>query len=141
MRVPTITLLLAPMLAATVAAAPPVKFFDGDFADSDWTVVTSSFEGPSMTPLAGGSATAARQDPSGTNPFRAITHVVPSAPSPATYAAVWSAHFRNGATYDPGLQGPIGSIDYSELARAVSHANLGQSAGLAIRQGGQVFVA
>jgi hypothetical protein len=38
------------------------------------------------------------------------------------------------------VQGPIGSIDYSELGRAVSTAGQGQSAGLAIRQGGQVFV-
>jgi hypothetical protein len=134
------TSLLTLILAATVVAAPPVEFSDGDFADADWTVVTSSFEGPSNTPLLGGSAAAARQDPSASNAFRTITHVVPPAPSPTTFAAVWSAHFRSGATYDPGVQGPIGSIDYSELARAVSHTNLGQSAGLAIRQGGQVFV-
>jgi len=138
-RVPTIVSVLA--LAASVAAAPPVQFGDGDFQDADWTVVTSSFEGPAMTPLAGGSASATRQDPSGSNAFRAITHVVPAAPSPAAYAAVWSAHFRSGATYDPGVQGPIGSIDYSELARTLPPANLPQSAGLAIRQGGQVFVA
>jgi hypothetical protein len=140
-RAPTIASLFTLILAATSGAVPPVKFFDGDFQDADWTVVFSSFEGPTNVPLAGGSATGARQDPSGGDAFRAITHVVPPAPSSTTYAAVWSAHFRSGVTYDPGVQGPIGSIDYSELAKAVSHANLGQSAGLAIRQGGQVFVA
>jgi hypothetical protein len=138
-RVPTIASLLTLVLAAAVGAVPPVAFTDGNFADADWTVVTSSFEGTSNTPLPGGSATGARQDPSGSDAFRAITHVVPSAPSPTAFAAVWSAHFRSGATYDPGLQGPIGSIDYSELARTVS--GLPQSAGIAIRQGGQVFVA
>lgn len=140
MRVSTIASLLALALAAPAGAVPPVTFTDGDFQDADWaSVFTASFEGPAMTPLAGGSASATRQA-SGSNAFRAITHIVPSAPSPTAFAAVWSAQFRSGATYDPAFQGPIGSIDYSELAQAVSHVNLGQSAGLAIRQGGQVFV-
>jgi hypothetical protein len=140
-RVPTIALLLALALAASVGAAPPVTFSDGDFQDADWpSVFTASFEGPAMTPLAGGSASATRQV-SGGNALRAITHTVPAAPSPTSFAAVWSAHFRSGATYDPGVQGRIGSIDYSELAKTLPPANLPQSAGLAIRQGGQVFVA
>jgi hypothetical protein len=135
-----ISSLLTLILAASAAAAPPVTFSDGDFQDADWaSVFTASFEGPAMTPLAGGSASATRQV-SGSNAFRAITHTVPAAPASDAFAAVWSAHFRSGFTYDPGVQGRIGSIDYSELAQAVSHVNLGQSAGLAIRQGGQVFV-
>ena len=139
MRVPTIASLSTLILTTAVGAVPPVEFSDGGFQDADWTVVTSSFEGTSNTPLPGGSATGARQDPSGSNAFRAITHVVPPAPSPTTFAAVWSAHFRSGATYDPGVQGPIGSIDYSERAKSVAGST--QSAGPAIRQGGQVFVA
>jgi hypothetical protein len=138
MRHTALSATLALTLAASAAAVPPVPFTDGDFPDAEWTTVTSSFEVYSVTPLPGGSTTSARQDPTGNDAFRAITHVVPAAPSPTAAAAVWSAHFRNGATYDPSVQGAIGSIDYAEDARRLS--GLGQSAGLAIRQGSQVFV-
>ena len=81
------------------------------------------------------------QQSEGGNAFRAVTHEVPAAPSPTTFGALWSAHFRNGAVYDPSTQGPIGSIDYAEDAKRIFGSPLGQSAGIAIRQNGMVFVA
>ena len=39
------------------------------------------------------------------------------------------------------IQGPIGSIDYAEDAKRIFGSSLGQSAGIAIRQNGMVFVA
>src|SRR4030095_9544641 len=127
-------------LTVTAEAAPPVLFSDGDFPDAEWTVVTSSFEVTGKTPLPGGTANGAQQSEGG-NAFRAVTHEVPAAPSPTTFGALWSAHFRNGAVYDPSTQGPIGSIDYAEDAKRIFGSPLGQSAGIAIRQNGMVFVA
>lgn len=135
---PTLLLLL---LAATAHAAP-VTFRDETFADADWTSQAFSFEVSSVTPLAGGSVTASQQ-PTGGNPgaFRTITHTVPAAPSPTTFGATWSVHFRLGAVWDPSTQGPLATIDFEEDARLVSGPAAGQSTGLAIRQGGQVWVA
>ena len=141
MRRPSFALALTLALAVTVPAAAPVLFFDGDFPDAEWTMVASSFEVTGKTPLPGGTGTGARQAETSGNAFRAITHEVPAAPSPTTYGALWSAHFRNGAVYDPSTQGPIGSIDYAERAKRIFGSPLGQSAGIAIRQNGMVFVA
>jgi hypothetical protein len=125
-----------------IAHATPAVFRDETFADSDWTVVTSSFEGSGNTVLPGGTATGT-QVLTGGNPgsFRDVTHVAPAAPSPTTFAAVWSAHFRTGFVYDPSLQGPIATIDFDEDARSTLGSTLGQSTGIAIRQGGQIYVA
>jgi hypothetical protein len=140
MRRSALSFALALVLSGSASGVPPTLFFDGDFPDAEWTVVTSSFEVNGMTPLPGGTATGAQVSTSG-DAFRAITHNVPAAPSPTTFGAVWSAHFRNGATYDPAVKGPIGSIDYAEDAKRIFGSPLGQSAGVAIRQNGMVFVA
>jgi hypothetical protein len=125
-----------------VAHATPAVFRDETFADSDWTVVTSSFVVFENTVLPGGTATGA-QVLTGGNPgsFRDVTHFVPAAPSPTTFAAVWSAHFRTGFVYDPSVQGPIATIDFDEDARSTLGSQLGQSTGIAIRQSDQVYVA
>ena len=141
MRRSALALGLTLAFTGSAAAVPPVTFTDANFVDPEWSVVTSSFEVTSITPLPGGTAAGAQQNPTGSDAFRAITHNVPPAPSPTTFAAVWSAHFRNGATYDPSVQGPIGSIDYAEDAKRIFGSSLGQSAGIAIRQNGTVFVA
>jgi len=128
-------------ILSAAAGAMPVVFEDDTFVDADWTVVTSSFEVNGKTVLPGGTATGV-QVPAGGNPgaFREVTHVVPAAPSPTTFGATWSAHFRVGFVYDPSVQGPIANIDFDEDARRTSGSALGQSTGLAIRQGGKVYV-
>jgi len=119
MRRSALALGLTLALTRSAVAVPPVTFTDANFVDPEWSIVTSSFEVTSITPLPGGTATGAQQNPTGSDAFRAITHNVPPAPSPTTFAAVWSAHFRSGATYDPSVQGPIGSIDYAALEAGV----------------------
>jgi hypothetical protein len=54
---------------------------------------------------------------------------------------VWTAHLNAAANYTPQVQGPIGSIDYSEDAMLILGSSLGQSATVAIRQDGHVWVA
>lgn len=125
-----------------VAAAMPVVFTDDTFADADWTVVTSSFEVTANTVLPGGTATGSRVATGGNlDAFREVTHVVPAAPSPTTFGATWSAHFRTGFVYDPSVQGAIATIDFDEDARSISGSQLGQSTGIAIRQNGIVYIA
>src|SRR5688572_2596313 len=97
MRRPSFALALTLALTVTAQAAAPVLFFDGDFPDAEWTVVVSSFEVTGNTPLPGGTGTGERQAETSGNVFRAITHEVPAAPSPTTFGALWSAHFRTGA--------------------------------------------
>ena len=139
---------VALLAIASTAVANPAHFHDDTFVDADWTVFMASFEVSGVTAIPGGTATGAQQatggsalTPGGNPAFRLITHVVPAAPSPTTFGATWSAHFHTGFVYDPSTAGPIATIDYAEDARAVSGSNLGQSAGLALRQGGDVFVA
>lgn len=135
------TLLALLVTIAGLAQAAPVVFQDGTFADADWTSLAISFEVTSRTSLPGGDVSATQQ-PSGGNlgSFRSVQHIVPAAPSPTTFGATWSVHFHVGSVYDPSTQGAIASIDFDEDAQRLVGSNLGQSTGVAVRQGGRVFV-
>ncbi len=112
------------------AARAQVAFHDTTFNEGDWTTEVFFRSGQ------GGSATAV-QSLVGGNPgaHRLVTHTIGTRP-----AQVFVVHERAGATYDPSTQGAIAAIDYSFDARTFSDPGYGgQSATLAIRQGGVVY--
>ncbi len=127
----------AALIAAAVAtqAASAAVYFDGIFNDSDWTLT-------SITNATGvGSFGAAFQMPVGGNPneYRIIRHnLVVSDPGNGAYTGV---HIKPTATYDPGSQGAISYIDYSEDSiNFLSQVGNGQGSGLAIYQGGKYYI-
>ena len=138
MRVRT-TLALLPLvlLAGRAGAVPP--FSDGDFAPTDWEIVVFSFR--STGGAFPGGAVTATQEPGGyPGTLRRINDSIIAAPSASEYSSTWGAHLRAGAVWDPMTQGPIGTLDYEEDARLFSPAGDGQLTGLAVRQGGIVYV-
>ncbi|MFZ4574031.1 MAG: hypothetical protein ACOYN0_06515 [Phycisphaerales bacterium] len=123
-----------------MAAASPVlgvtSYFDGIFQNSDWTLTV-------LTNANGvGSTSVGFQVPVGGNPneYRRVRDIlVASGPN----AAVTGFHMNVNALYNPGTQGAITSIAYSEdsinfLPPTVVPGN-GQGTGLAILQGGKYF--
>lgn len=93
-------LALVAVLAAS-AGAEPVVIQDGQFLDSDWqvTVFTST----------GATTTAQRLDSGGNaDAYRFMTHQLPKSSN------VSVQHFYLGASYDPGADGAIAAISYSE---------------------------
>ncbi len=132
----TLALLPLLLLAGRADAAP---FTDGDFAPADWEIVVFSFRsGGGAFP---GGAVTASQEPGGyPGTLRRITNMIIAAPSPTEYSTTWGVHLRAGAAFDPMAQGPIGTLDYEEDARLFAAAGDGQLTGLAIRQGGIIYV-
>lgn len=116
----------------TVVVAPAgsiVNFFEGAFADADWT--TSVYQNGN-----GGTLSAAQQT-SGGNPgaYRVVTLVVNPGP-PGGRSNIFSFHWHTPSRYDPAANGAIASIDYSEDALGP-----GVAAAMVVRQGGNVFFA
>lgn len=125
------------MVATTAIAsqASAAVYFDGIFNDADWSLT-------GVTNATGvGSFGAGFQLPVGGNPnqYRLIRHnLIVSNPGNGHYTSV---HLNNTAFYDPGTQGAISSIDYSEDSKNfVNQAGNGQGSGLAILQGGRIYV-
>jgi hypothetical protein len=52
---------------------------------------------------------------------------------------VYGFGFNTNAVYDPGIDGPLTRLDYSEDARLVDGFGQGQAIGPALLQGGRVF--
>jgi hypothetical protein len=138
MRVRT-TLALLPLLlfAGRVDGAPP--FTDGDFAPADWEIVVLSFKS-SGGAFPGGAVTASQEPGGYPGTLRRINDMIIAAPSASEFSSTWGVHFKSGAVWDPMTQGPIGTLDYDEDALLFAPAGDGQLTGLAIRQGGVVYV-
>ncbi|MBN8281453.1 MAG: hypothetical protein J0M16_12660 [Gammaproteobacteria bacterium] len=85
------------------ARAATIEFFDGTFADADWTVAKIS----DNTPGAGASFTAT-QVATGGNPgeYREVIHVY-------GLGSIIVGYLRNAATFDPSVSGSIVSLAYS----------------------------
>jgi hypothetical protein len=123
------------LLAATGSAGASTVFFDGIFNPSDWTLTTITNAGGA------GSTGNAFQIPLSGNPleYRLISHrlMINGAGS-----ALFTVHMNVNAFYSPGSQGAITHINYSEDSK--NFINLpghdGQSTGLAIIQGGKIYV-
>lgn len=111
---------------ATHAAGP---FSDGTFANADWDITifkTVTASSASRTQVNSGG------DP---GDYQQITHVM------AGVGAVHSVHINPSATHDPGTDGAIASIDYSERARTDSTEfnTFGAVPGVALRQDSKIY--
>ena len=120
------------MVSSASGDGEPVVFSENTFNNSDWDLTVRTFFG--------GGATSATQVNTGGNPgaYRRVTTVVNT--GTANPGGVFGFHRRIGAVYDPGTQGAIASVDYSEDARMFSGGGLGQATGPAIRQNGTIYL-
>lgn len=118
---------------AGAAQAAPV-FFDGIFNNSDWTLNT-------VTNANGaGSFVNAFQMPVGGNPnqYRIVRNLLNIGGINATVVGV---HMNVVYSYNPGSQGAISSINYSEDSiNFLNQGGNGQGGGLAIVQGGITYI-
>ncbi len=135
MRTLTVIILLATVFLPTTARPAATTFTDGTFDDADWSLTTFVFRSTGGA-ISGGSVVASQQPDGNPGTMRQVTNNIAAAPSPSEYASTFGIHLRTGFTYDPSTQGPIGSIDYFEDARAISSGHL---SGLAVRQNGRFY--
>ena len=119
------------LLIAHLALAD-VVFSDSEFAEADWEL-TVLMDGP------GGTITAT-QVISGGNPgaYRNVTHVL-NAPERGRRSRVVGLHLPIGASYDPQLEGPIASIDYSQDALGIAIVGAGMRTTPLILQDGNAY--
>jgi hypothetical protein len=109
-------------------ALAEVSFTDSTFDDTNWTLTV-------FTQNAGGSLTASQQNTGG-NPGQCM-HIINSVPVGGGDLGFLA---RAGAIYDPGSQGAIEAIHYSEHAIMFTEFLNGMRTGPALFQGGKVFV-
>lgn len=95
-------ILLALSMLVMPAQAAPVAFSDGTFNDTDWGESVIKEEGPPV------SFTVNQDDPGG-NPdeYRWLQH------SYGGPGSIITAHLRNGAIYDPAIEGAILNVVFS----------------------------
>ena len=126
---------VAAIALAVVGQRPAsvVTFSDGEFLDTDWT----------LTVLQNHAAAVARSErvDHGGNPaaYRRIVHDLPPA-SPALNPQIISLHQRQGADYEPAVQGPIRQICFAEDAYILQGFGQGQSTGPAVWQAGRMYI-
>jgi hypothetical protein len=116
-------------LNAAISHASLITFTDGQFADSNWTVVTQS--------LVNGGSVVTNHVGSGGNPgeFREIVNTV----NDGSGSFVLGFHMTGSATYDPSTSGAIATIDYQEDSILFVGFGDGQASSPAILQGGSYF--
>ncbi len=121
------------LLMAHLALAD-VVFSDSEFDNADWEL-TVLMDGP------GGTITAT-QVISGGNPgaYRNVTHVL-NAPEGGQRSRVVGLHLPIGASYNPQLEGPIASIDYSQDAIGIEITGAGMRTNPLILQNGNAYLA
>lgn len=108
------------------------EFNDGEFDDGDWVHV--------METVNGGSATLTRPATDG-NPDAYRRLVLNTAIAPGGQRSiVFSVNLLSGFSHDPGADGDVLLIEYSEDYRRFAGSTVGQMFGVAVRQGGDVFV-
>jgi hypothetical protein len=121
----TVFLAAAPMAQATVV------FSDGTFNLADWNT-TKYYWG-------NGGAITLSQIATGGNPgkFLEIDHYVQ--PASADPSVVFGLHLRDGATYNPSVQGEITSIDLSVNFENLYTTAAGMAFGFTLKQDGKVY--
>lgn len=139
MRLIALTALGLVVLARVTCAAPP-PFADDAFVDGDWELLTFSFKNVTGGAQPGGVVQASQQPGGNPGTMRQVTDTVPISPSATESSQTYGIHLHRGKMYDPA-QGAIATIDYSEDARLLEGFGDGQSTGLAVRQGGNVYIA
>lgn len=107
-------------------------FADDSFDQTDWTLDLRVNQ-----PASQGTAFKLTQ---GGNPgaFRQVTHRLASG-TPMNGSSLVSLHKRTDAVYDPAVSGPIDALCYREDAFILEGHGQGQSTGVALWQGGEVF--
>lgn len=116
------SLLFLPVFAAAQTVS------DSTFANADWTLTVS--------PGGNGGTVVASQGSSGGNFFRSVGDTVN-----AHQSIIVGTHIYNPFTYDPGISGPILTIDYSEDAFCQAGCfGQGQSTGPAVLQDGILYI-
>lgn len=135
---PRTTPLVLAALALSSLASPShasTVFFDGIFANPDWTM--------SIAPNPGPSSANAFQVLTGGNPneFRRIQHNLNTSTGNFN---LFSLHYNvvPTNTYTPASQGAITSINYSEdsIVFSAPSSSAGQVTGLLIAQGGRTYI-
>lgn len=121
---------------ALLAASPAVfaqTFFDGDFAESDWVMTL-------FTKGVGGSSGMTRQATGG-NPdaFASIRNQVFDGGS--TTAQIFALYLKSSASWNPGTQGRIMGVTFSQDTKLINGSGVGQGGSLVIYQGGRFFTA
>jgi hypothetical protein len=137
MRTP-LAALLATLL--TAASAHAVPFSDGDFVPANWEIVVFSFKSTGGA-HPGGSVTATQEAGGYPGTLRQVVNGIVAAPSATEFSTTWGVHFHAGDVWNAAVQGPIGTLDYREDARLFAPGGDGQLTGIAVRQGGVVYVA
>lgn len=135
------TLLVALLVAATAHAAPVPPFEDHDFAPAEWEIVTFSFRSDGGV-HPGGSVAASQTTGGYPGTLRRVENSIVAAPSMTAFSTTWGVHIRPAATWNPSpaADGPIATLDYEEDAILLVGGGDGQLTGLAVRQGGIVYV-
>lgn len=116
-----------------VAGASPVAsqttFSDGTFASADWTFVE-------VDTNEGGTVTAAVVADGNPGDALRITIVKNAAAGFSAIYGVWLWKIP----YDPTVSGGFASVDHSEDARAIQAIGNGHATGVALRQGGTIYI-
>lgn len=120
------------ILCACAVSNASVTYFDGTFNQADWDIMIQ-IEGT-------GGTTTVTQENTGGNPgdYRRITNTVSAAPGTGR-SSILAFHKYLLGSYDPGTQGAIASIDYSEDSIMFSGFGQGQASGPALVQAGIVY--
>ncbi|HVL16166.1 MAG TPA: YncE family protein [Gemmata sp.] len=120
------------------AGPAPVTFADGQFQDNNWaaTKIVDTTVGQTASQAVGQAATGGRG-----GAYRETSHTWTGGDA-ATSRGMTLAHLRAGAVYDPGVRGPIESVDYSFHVRVLRQT--GGTPGMAmfpiVRQNGAYYV-
>jgi hypothetical protein len=121
--------ILALVLHPCQILASPIAFFDGEFDQTNWTIVTQT--------IVNGGTVVAAQVGAGGNPdaFREIQNTV----NGGNGSAIYGIHMNTAATYDPSVSGAVATVDYSEDSILFVGAGDGQATSPAILQAGDYF--
>lgn len=122
---------LVVFLFAPVASATSVTYYDGTFNAVDWGLY--GFTG------GGGGKTMAAQIGSGPGAYRYVGDWVYAA-GPNQSSQIWGVHLDFNSIYDPLESGVIGSLDYSEDSIMTRGFGEGEATGIAVAQGGNVYI-
>lgn len=117
-----------------IQTLPPILIRDDLFAASDWTVTADTTGGASYTVsrrLTGGF---------GSPQYRFMSHRIPPV-NGSSLANIIVDHLFTGTGYDPGNQGAITALDYSESGRILSFPfpDAFTTSQPVVAQGGQIF--
>ena len=114
-------------------------FVDETFNDGDWTTDVFATPSPSSTPMFSTDQQVATGGVGNPDPYRKIDQTLGG----PVKAKVMSIHLNTNATWNPGTDGPIAFVDYSEDARAVNTdpGTFGASVSFALKQNNVIYIA